>query len=460
MRYTDCVNEVLQQTAHILKALGNKKYLIGVSGGRDSMCLLHAVLNCGAADKTSVTVVHVNHNLRETAAADENFVRKYCTENGVRFHAASVDVRSYSADNGLTIEQAARDLRYGVFYGFIERGDADIILTAHHALDNAETILMHLFRGSGIDGLRGMGNCNPDIARKTDICASADMRKYIVRPFLNVYPTALDAYVKQFGIKYVVDETNFEDDADRNFIRLKVIPLIEQRYRGAVRAVNELSGECASVCAALDGAIDDSLIVYERGGVTVKDAALNGAIAARYVRRALEYFTTVDVTREQILRVVGLSTMRTGATAELSNGIKAAREYGGISLYLLRPFCDVEIPVALGANFIDGLAVDITLVAPPDDIKSCARGVFADFDKLEGATVRFRRDGDHFTPCGGKRKKLKQFFIDNKIPLRDRDRIPLVCKGDEVLVAVGVQISEGVKLTQGTARCACIKSRW
>lgn len=438
--YNRFVKDLLQKVAEVLAEHSGKKLAVGVSGGRDSMCLLHAVLHCGVVKKENITVVHVNHCLRETADNDEAFVREYCKQNNVEFTAKRVDVNAYAAANGLTIEQAARDLRYGVFFDLIKSGRADVILTAHHALDNAESVLMHLFRGAGLDGVRGMAE-----------------REKTVRPLLNVYPDELDEYVKANGIKFVVDETNLMDDADRNFIRLNVIPLIEQRYGGVVRAVNEFAKECDGVCDYLDSTLDLSLITHDCGSVLINERALSTPLAARYVRRALEYFTLTDITREQIARVTELAHMRTGAVVQLTGGIEAEKEYGGVALYIPRIPYDGETPIKLGANLIDGLAVDIerSAIAPRDAIGRCV-----DLDKLNGAVLRFRRDGDTFTPFGGGKKKLKQYFIDNKVPKRLRDRIPLICRGNEVLVIVGMQIADSVKQTDKTVNKGTVSPRW
>lgn len=443
------VNDILENTARVLRPFAKYKLAVGASGGRDSMCLLHAVISCGVVEKSGVIAVHVNHCLRDEADGDENFVREFCAQNGIAFRAFKVDVKKASAQDGLTVEQAARNLRYAAFYDLIKSGDADYILTAHHALDNAESVLMHLFRGAGLDGLRGMRE-SPKPQK------NAYYGLPLIRPFLNIYPSELDEYANINGIRNVVDKTNFELDADRNYIRLKIIPAIEERYAGAVRAINNLAAEVIGACAVLDGALDDGLIGCDRGAVTVADEALISPLAARYIRRALLHFTTVDITREQILRVEKLVHMRTGATVELSHSIRAAREYGCVALYVERPYYDGETAVVQGANFIDGLAVDVSLSnADPRTV----RGGAVDLDRLGGATIRFRRDGDMFTPCGGKRKKLKQYFIDNKIPKRLRDRIPLVCRGNEVLVVVGVQISDEVKQTEQTAKRAAVRLR-
>lgn len=435
------MNELLKKVTAALNEHSKKKLAVGVSGGRDSMCLLHAVLGCGIIQKQNITVVHVNHCLRKTADGDEAFVREYCAKNNIAFVSQKVNVTETAYKNGLTIEQAARNMRYDVFFSLIKSGVADVVLTAHHALDNVESVLMHLFRGAGLDGVRGMSG-------------NADNR--IARPLLGVYPDEIDDYAKQNGIEYVTDETNFIDDADRNFIRLNVMPLIQQRYHGVVRAINDFATECGSACDYLDGALDLSKITYDGGAALIDCDALDSVLGTRYVRRALEYFTLTDITREQIDRVVCLAHMRTGAVVELTGGIDAAKEYGCVSLYIPRIKFDGEVPFKLGANYIDGLAVDIAR-SDIDPLEAAGRCV--DLDKIDGAVLRFRRDGDMFKPYGGGQKKLKQYFIDNKIPSRLRDRIPLVCRGSEVLVVVGMQISDSVKVSDSTANKATVTLR-
>lgn len=429
---------VLENTAKTLEKYKGKTLAVAVSGGRDSACLLHATIACGAADRSRIVVVHVNHMLRDTADRDELFVRELCEKYGVDFFAFRADVGAAARESGLGIEQAARNARYDIFRDFVKQGRADAVLTAHHALDNAESVLMHLFRGSGLDGLRGM------------------TAGEIVRPFIDVYPSELDEYVKDNALEYVVDETNFDDGVDRNFIRLNVLPLVEKRYVGAVRAINSLAKECGAAVDILDGLLDDALISREHGATIIADGALSSPLAARYVRKALCDFTLTDMTRAQIESVVELGNARTGALSELSHGAVAAREYGGVALYIPRIKYDGEIALALGANYIDGLAVDVIATdASPLDM----RGAIVDGDKLVGATLRFRRDGDMFKPFGGKTKKLKRYFIDKKIPARLRDRLPLVCRGSEVLAVVGVEISDDAKVDEHTSNKVAITRR-
>ncbi|MCH5162780.1 MAG: tRNA lysidine(34) synthetase TilS [Clostridiales bacterium] len=432
------MHSVLEKTSKALCGYEGKRLAVGLSGGRDSVCLLHAAISCGVVDKANITAIHVHHGLRETADRDMEFCKTLCDRLGVKIVCVAADVKKIARDNGLGIEQAARNVRYGIFYDMIKSGEVDCILTAHHALDNAESVLMHLFRGAGLDGLRGMDS------------------NAIVRPFLDVYPDELDDYVKENGLDYVVDETNLDDDADRNFIRLNVLPLIEKRYAGAVRAINGFSKECGAAVDVLDNLLDEAHITRQGGATIIPDAALSSPLAARYVRYALVDFTLTDVTRAQIESVVALKDGRTGAVAELAHGVKAAREDNSVAIYIPRDKYDGEVELVIGTNYIDGLSVDVKRTKKsPKSIK----GGVVDGDKLCGATLRFRRDGDLFKPFGGGTKKLKQYLIDKKIPSRLRDRLPLVCRGNEVLLIVGVEISDGVRVDENTVNTLAVSLR-
>ena len=434
LRYNVAMIDLVETVGAALACAEGKGFAVGVSGGRDSVCLLHAILRCGI-DKSRVIVVHVNHCLRDTADRDENFVRGLCEKSGVAFVSVRVDVKRAAEQCGQTVEQAARNLRYDAFYDMIKSDRADYILTAHHALDNAESVLMHLFRGAGLDGFRGIGGF--DAARK------------LIRPLISVYPAELDVYAAENGIEYVTDETNLVPDADRNFIRLNVLPLIEQRYTGAVRAVNEFARECESAADTLDALADAENIYYDRGAVCVRSSALDGALAGRYVRRALAYFSLVDGTREQSSAAGALRDKRGGAIAEAANGVKAERESSAVAFYIPRAEYGGERPLVCGTNVIDGLTFR---VENTDSDPKAFVGCVADADKLDGAVVRFRRDGDIFKPFGGKPKKLKQYFTDNKVPNRIKSRTPLIARGKEILAVVGMQVSDNVRVAADTKR--------
>lgn len=412
------------------------KIAIAVSGGRDSVCLLHFVVNLNYFDKSNIIAVHINHNLRETAMRDEKHVRAICEAMQVQLLCKSVDVAAICADTGRSVETVAREERLEVFAQLVKRGGVRTVFTAHHALDRAEAVLMHIVRGCSIDGLVG-----------------ANSGAFTSQPLYETTPAELDDYVKIHNIKYVIDETNFDDKADRNFIRLKVIPLIEQRYPGAVNAINALANDAAECVDALDRGMKSDFLNGDGNAITIDLRAKNDALFSRYVVTAMklcfqESGLQYDFDRKAVGRVRALFDKKTGARCDVNKNIEAANEGDCVAIYAKYEICKDEIAVRRGAVNIGNARVFIK-----DASLDAARlGSLMDYDKLKGAVIRFRRDGDRFHSCNGKPKKLKEYFIDNKVPRRVRDKTPLICRGNDVLAIIGMEIGDEVKLTNNTKR--------
>lgn len=429
-----------------------KKLAVGVSGGADSMCLLHFLLTRDYIDKERLTAVHVNHHLRQSAERDAAFVARFCAENNVRFERVDADVPSRCVVTGRSVESEAREVRLEVFIGLMTRGAAELVLTAHHASDQAETVLMHLFRGCGTDGLCGMEILSPI---------------GLLRPLLTTEKSEIDAYVSQHSIPYVTDETNADIRYSRNFVRHEILPLIESRWSGAARNISRTAALVRADCDVLEGLIDETLIAAGEGEVTVPLSAMEGATGARYVRRALQKLGVAsDLTEKNVLAATGLRDLKNGARVDLGGGVTAAREYDRVAFYRLGAASDfgqrkadssagrtdtetAETPFAVGDMELGGEVI----CALPLSVRP-QKGICAfDLDRIPaGAVLRYRRDGDVFRPFGGGRKKLKEYLIDRKIPVRFRDKLPCLCYNKTILAVVGVEVSEDIKLTEQTTR--------
>ncbi len=384
-----------------------------VSGGMDSMVMLSMLLPL-----YSVTVVHVNHCIRKEADLDENFVKNYCEGIGVPFLSYKFDVPELSRHSGRSIETEARLCRRKVadelkhIYGEVA--------FAHHADDNAETVLMHIFRGSGIDGLRGM----------------RERENGIYRPLLRLTRRDIQKYAEDNGIPFVTDATNFDDTYTRNFIRLKVLPLIETRYPAVVGALNSLAALATENSDTLDEFMDDGMIIDCGDEVKLNLVALETPLKARYVAKAAKILMPVDVERKQIERVLKLSTAQNGKSVDMVNGLKAFREYDNVVFAFQKTPCLDEIDFFVGQRQLG-------------DVVICVRKTLGCLIKgktlsniPDGSVFRYRREGDVFTPFGSKRKLLSDYFIDKKIPKRLRDFVPLLCCGNEVLAIVGMEVSD------------------
>lgn len=263
----DLINE-----KELLDLLGDsRRILIGVSGGADSMALLHIILQNRKKIRSDLKVLHVDHQLTPESKAWVRVVRDYCESNSVDFESIAVTV----SDWGNNEEQAARKARYHAF----SQQDADTILLAHHANDQMETFFLKLFRGSGAKGLRGMS--------KRTSCWF-DQRKTLIRPLLDVRRMDIERYVENNGIPYVTDPSNADRRYDRNWIRHELIPLIESRGDAATANIlkaTEIQSETYSLlsdlaeidqtnCSRSDGNLD-WIKVKQLGPIRIKNLIMH-----------------------------------------------------------------------------------------------------------------------------------------------------------------------------------------
>ena len=235
----DIVLRKLRQLAgagHMLPP--GSRVLAAVSGGADSMCLLHALLTLRASLDITVAAAHFNHQLRPEAEAEERFVRAWCAEHEVPCHTGRGNVAAQAAAAGTGIEETARQLRYAFLEDAAEQAGADRIATAHHAGDNAETVLLHLIRGSG---LRGLGGIPP-------------VRGKVIRPLLTVERREIEAYLARHCIPHVEDASNQDTAYRRNYLRREILPRLEQLNPRLNQRLWESACQFRREDAYLDGA--------------------------------------------------------------------------------------------------------------------------------------------------------------------------------------------------------------
>ena len=393
--------------------LPTEKIAVAVSGGADSMCLLDLAVKHFPPDR--IIVLNVEHGIRgEESKRDSAFVKAAAERYGVKFIGRAVDIPALCKAGG----------------------EADKILTAHNAGDRTEGVLMHVFRGSGIRGLIGMSEADGDY----------------IRPLITVTRAEIERYNRENGVEFVTDGTNADLKYTRNFIRNRVIPLINERY-ALDGAINTLSENAASDDEFIRSLLDlDGNITSDGEAVYVNETALKTpfALASRYaIEAAKRAGYPTDFGRKQVEAALSLLLLENGARVDLGGGLTAAKEYGVIAFYTESGDKTEEeaIPFAAGFTpFADGI-IEITSV----EAKPVRGKLVVDGDKVpDGAVIRTRREGDEFRPYGGGAKKLKEYLIDRKIPLRKRDKLPLLCYNDKVLAIFGVEIADDVKITADT----------
>ena len=212
----------------------DKKILLAVSGGIDSMCMAEIFVRRYPCE--SLAVAHCNFNLRgEESDGDESLVRSWTEEHGVRFHVRSFDTKGFAAEHGVSIEMAARELRYRWFAELCSVEGYDEVAVAHNANDNAETLMLNLLRGSGMKGLVGMSNVSA-------IPYAEDSAARLVRPLLDMTRKQIEGFAFANGVRYRNDSTNFSSEYKRNMLRNEVFPIFEKVNPSAVRTLNREMG--------------------------------------------------------------------------------------------------------------------------------------------------------------------------------------------------------------------------
>jgi tRNA(Ile)-lysidine synthase len=414
------------------------KVLVAFSGGADSTALLLSMRELLEQGRIGgLFAAHLNHGIRGAAAErDMRFCESLCAELGVPIAVESADVPSLARERGESIEQAARDVRYA----FLERArqsfGADAIATAHHLDDQAETVLLHLMRGSGLTGLCGMQPRNGAI----------------VRPMLGVSRAQILAYLGERRAAYCEDETNAENGPLRNRIRNELVPLLKTFNPNVARALNAtaslvsqdeaylalLAREAEHGCSMGDG-LDRS-----------KLHALPAPLKSRIVYSRLMSLNG-GAAQPDIRRVLALCKARTGTRIELPGGVSAWTDAGALYIGAYPGSAEYEMPFISDGETATPRGVFVCEHVDGWQKPESGSEAFLDLDALpEGLVVRSRRNGDRFFPLGAPgERKLSDVLTDKKIPKERRD-LPLLCAGDTVYYAAGLTVSERAKVTPDT----------
>lgn len=431
--------------------------LVAVSGGRDSVALLHVLAGLVPELGLSLSAAHFNHNLRPESAEEYRFVRELCDRMGIPFFGGEGQVAEAARREKLSLEVAARRERHRFFVEALVQSRCDVLATAHHADDQAETFLLRLLRGAGAAGLSAM----------------APMEGSIIRPLLGINRQEITRYCAEQGLSWREDASNASLEIPRNRVRHQLLPYLEQYFNPGVRQVLLRS-------AALLRSDDDylhqlALQAYERlcGKETPWSAQLDGLtqladpVATRVIRIMLcRAGRRQDVEALHVERALKLARAgHTGQRIDVGGGFIVVRDAHRLTVVppqTARPgFClRARLPGIVDGP--SGVLSAALLAQPPDSPKIRDPLVqFVDADKAEGELyLRTRLPGDRIHPLGAPgNKKLKDYFIDKKVEQRKRADWPLLCRADEVLWAVGLCISQSVAADEKTKRVLRLEYR-
>lgn len=436
--------------------------LVGVSGGPDSVCLLHALQVLSGELGINLYAVHVNHMLRgKESDGDEQYVRDFCAGLNIRLFVRGINVAEMSSQKGMSLEEAGREARYACFYSILKDMGGAKIAVAHNRNDQAETVMMRIIRGTGLEGLKGMEY----------------KRDQIIRPLLDVSRAEIEAYCSENNLGARVDSSNLQNVYTRNRIRLELIPYITSHFN---EDLVETLCRMAVLLKADNNYIEGSAnIIYNQCVQKRKDGEvelatgrfrdLHPAIGRRVVRSAIKEvkgdLKGIDSLHvEKVLELVFGG--RTGAEIHLPGGICAGKSYKGLRIFKSQAKGekrDYLYPLAIpGETFIEegGFVLRADVIRPDNsDVlvpmiynKPDSFTQFFDYEKFKtGINIRNRRNGDVFKPLRSNgTKKLKEYLIDNKIPKEERAEIPLIAADKEIVWIVGHKISDKFKVSENT----------
>ena len=415
--------------------------LTALSGGRDSMALLTA-LSLGAADRGwTVLAAHYDHGLRgEESRRDRDFVSAWCSDHGIPLTIGEGDVADRAKETRRGIEETARSMRYDFLYATARAVGASVIATAHNAEDNVETVLLHLTRGAGLDGLTGI----------------PPRRGKLIRPLLASSRDEIDAFLSRQGIPWVEDSTNAQTVYARNRIRREILPVLKELNPNLTETLTANLARLRADRDWLNAQAQPVLDLAEKrpGRVTVPASALTElppTVAVRVVKGLLADLDRWTISAVHLEQVLSLAKGEApGAFVRLPGGITARREYDRLILTMNpgpRPLTE-ELTVTRPGTY--PLQNGWTVVLA-ETVSRGGKGPYA-CDLLPPAfplTIRGRKTGDRLALPGRPEKTLKKWYIDEKLPRFLRDSLPVLVQGETVLAAAGLGPNAGRLAPEG-----------
>ncbi len=419
-----------------------KHVLVALSGGADSVALLILLCRARDAGMLQLSAAHFDHMIRGAESrADAKFCQDLCARFDVPLALGRSDIPEIARRTGEGLESCARELRYRFLRETARVLGADLIALGHHADDQAETVLMHLLRGTGPEGITGMRRLSGDL----------------YRPLIAYRKAEIVEFLQQAGEAWREDQTNLIPDNPRNALRLSALPALENVYPGAVFAI----ARYAEAAAVEDDFVARAADAFMEGRVEPLPnghrICLIGTPEEALLRRTLRRLLGPDLKTDKLRELLCLKT-----ATDIGNGMRAERH--GAYLYVLKPFeGPAERAIDLnGTTLLPGVCRLRCESAEPLPEKKSKMTQVLDKRALAGAVLRTRRTGDRITPLGMKgSKSLSDYFTDGKLDPPLRDVTPVVARESEILWVIGHGISRACALNGSEAvRLTCEYTGW
>jgi tRNA(Ile)-lysidine synthase len=406
------------------------RLLLAVSGGKDSMVLMSVLIEMGVYFE----VAHMNYQLRdEDSNLDEEIVEQVCVEKGIKFHVKKVETKSYCEETKMSTQEAARILRYEWFESLLKLSSLDFITTAHHSSDNHETFLQNLKRGSGLRGLKGM------VFLQNKRC----------KPMIKLTRTQIDDFAMSQNIKYRDDASNNQNHYQRNLIRNKILPEIENEMPGLklglTKSILNLQSDYDFLLQSLEKE-SDAILVRNDSGFIVNNYKMH------HPRLMLHILEKFGFNEAQCLDI--LNANQAGRQVFNENYVVTINS-GNLLIHppVLMDYSTVSIP-AIGTYDLNDSKFFLAETQLPSTFSSEKSHAMVDADQLTfPMTVRPWTTGDKFQPLGMKgTKKISDFLTDQKIPLNEKSSVKVLISNEKIVWVIGLCVNEKFKITKSTRK--------
>jgi tRNA(Ile)-lysidine synthase len=433
---------------HLLE--NEDRVLVALSGGPDSMALLHILTVLKVKFGIELSAAYLDHSIRKESVREREFCRQICHDLKIKFYSRRVNIPVLARKGRLSLEEAGRVARYAYFESLAKKHKLTKIATGHTLDDNVETVIFNITRGCGLDGLTGIPR----------------IRGMIIRPLLDLEKSELKKWLEAQGIRFKYDKSNRALIYSRNRIRVKIMPELEKINPAVKRNIARLAeivseelefstGKTVSVYMDTMVESGKGKIVLDLGKLVLYDKSLKKKALKEAIRNLCGY--TGNLSARTISRALSVVEGKSGKKAPLGQGVVIENSQGRIAILkeTLRPVrTRLRIPgrteLSMGRGYIDARVIERNEIGGFD---SKNRNVFLDFGKMKYITARFWRKGDKIRPLGMKgHKRLSDIFIDRKIPEFEREMVPLVFSGNELAWVVGLMISDDFKITDNTQK--------
>ena len=442
-------NKIIQQDDRILVAL---------SGGPDSVCLLHMLYRIKDKFNLKLGAIHINHMLRgEEADKDENYIIDLCEQMGIKHYVKRINIEYIAKETNVSLETAGRNERYKAFEEIKIKDKYNKIAVAHNANDQAETILMRIMRGTGLEGLTGI---------------KPQREGGIIRPILCLNRQEIEDYCEYNGLNPRIDASNYDRHYSRNRVRLDILPYMRDNFNKDIidtlnrmtlllqkdnEFIEEYSQKCYNIyCKKHNNKLEILKELFEKEMESIITRVV--IIAFKEISKSYQNFEM-----KHIYEIVNLASRETGKKINLTNNIICENLYGNIVLskndnkyynYCVKTEIKLDKDNIIENIEFNNYIINFEVIENKKKEKFTKNNLIKlfNYDKIEKEIlIRYRKDGDKIIPLGmSGSKKVKDIFINSKVPREERDNTPILCFDDKISWIVGYKTSQLFKIDSDT----------